>query len=146
MNEKILEMYKFIQDISWYFGNQTFGNECCEDLSLVEYMVLKNVYEFENMTVQQIGVKLNITKSGVSKIIDRLEDKKYVSKIKSLEDGRVCCIKITDNGVQAIEKIFTEYTNYLTDAVKHLNEDTISKLKENLENLYLAIEKKGYIK
>lgn len=146
MNEKILEMYKFIQNISWYFGNQTFGNECCENLSLVEYMVLKNVYELGNMTVQQLGVKLNITKSGVSKIIDRLEDKKYVSRIRSLEDGRVCCINITDNGIKSIEKIFIEYTNYLMDAIKHLNEDTISKLKENLKDLYLAIAKKGYIK
>lgn len=30
-----------IQDLSWYFGNQGFDGEFCEDLSLVEYMTLK---------------------------------------------------------------------------------------------------------
>lgn len=146
MDNKILKIYTLMQDISWYFGNQAFDNDCCENLSLVEYMVLKTVCEFEDITVQQLGIKLNITKSGISKIIDRLEDKKYVLRKKSAEDGRVCCIHATNIGLNIFKKISIEYSNYVMNAVKDLDEKSISELKQNLEILYKAIQQKGYIK
>ena len=71
MNKNISGVYALIQELSWYFGNQGFNGECCEDLSLVEFMALKKVYEHDNITIQEIGKALNFTKSGASKIIDR---------------------------------------------------------------------------
>jgi len=41
MNKNIPEIYKLIQELSWYFGNQGFNGECCGDLSLVEFMAVK---------------------------------------------------------------------------------------------------------
>lgn len=59
MNKNISDIYNLIQELSWYFGNQGFGGECCEDLSLVEFMAVKKVHEKDYITIQEIRNVLN---------------------------------------------------------------------------------------
>ncbi|WP_213819036.1 MarR family winged helix-turn-helix transcriptional regulator [Garciella nitratireducens] len=146
MDSNITEIYSLIQDLSWYFGNQGFDGECYEDLSLVEYMALKKVCGTKNITIQDIGVALNITKSGVSKVIDRLEEKNYVLRERSSEDGRVCCVQPTKRGLNAVKKISDQYSKYLMEALDSVQQDLLSNIKDVLELLYSSIREKGYIK
>jgi len=146
MDSNISEIYSLIQDLSWYFGNQGFDGECCEDLSLVEYMALKKVCGTKDITIQDIGVALNITKSGVSKVIDRLEEKNYVLRERSSEDGRVCCVQQTEKGLNAVKKISDRYSEYLMEALDSTQQDSLANIKGILELLYSSIREKGYIK
>jgi DNA-binding MarR family transcriptional regulator len=145
MNKNISDIYNLIQELSWYFGNQGFNGECCEDLSLVEFMALKNVHDKNNSTIQEIGNALNITKSGVSKIIDRLENKEYVLREQSLIDGRVCCVKITGKGIEAITNIVGHYTDYVGEMLKDFEPDAVDNVKNVLEVLITSVRKKGFI-
>lgn len=146
MNKNISEIYNLIQDLSWYFGNQGFDGECCEDLSLVEYMALKKVCGSQDITIQQIGATLNITKSGVSKVIDRLEEKNYVLREQSSKDGRVCCVAPTEKGVNAVKKISDRYSEYLMEVLDSVEHDSLVNIRDVMELLSKAIQKKGYIK
>lgn len=146
MDSNISEIYSLIQDLSWYFGNQGFDGECCEDLSLVEYMALKKVCGTKDITIREIGVALNITKSGVSKVVNRLEEKNYVLREQSSEDGRVCCVKPTEKGLNAVKKISDRYSEYLMEALDSTQQDSLANIKDILELLYSSIREKGYIK
>jgi len=146
MDSNISEIYSLIQDLSWYFGNQGFDGECCEDLSLVEYMALKKVCAIKNITIQEIGAALNITKSGVSKVIDRLEEKDYILREQSSEDGRVCCVKPTEKGLNAVKKISDRYSEYLMEVLDSIEKDLLVNIRDVMELLYKAIREKGYIK
>lgn len=145
MDKNIPEIYNLIQDLSWYFGNQGFDNECCEDLSLAEYMALKKVCENKNITILEIGAALNITKSGISKIIDRLEKKKYVLKRHSANDGRVCCVQPTEKGADAINKISNLYSQYLFDALSNEDSPSLENIKKVLKLVLEAVQKKGFL-
>lgn len=145
MNKNIPDVYNLIQELSWYFGNQGFNGECCGDLSLVEFMALKKVYESENITIQEIGNALKFTKSGASKIIDRLENKGYVLREQSSVDGRVCCVTITDKGIEVITKIVERYTDYVGDMLKDLDFKTVDSVKAVLEILVNLARKQGFI-
>ncbi len=145
MDKNIPEIYNLIQDLSWYFGNQGFDSECCEDLSLAEYMALKKVCDNKNITILEIGAALNITKSGISKIIDRLEKKKYVSKEHSAYDGRVCCVVATDKGVNAINKIADRYSQYLLEALSDEDSQSLEDIKKALSLMFDAVQKKGFL-
>lgn len=145
MEKKLTQIYNLIQDLSWYFGNQGFGSECCDDLSLVEYMALKKVCDNKNIPVLEIGVALNITKSGISKIIDRLEKKGYVSKEHSATDGRICCVVPTEKGSEAIARIAQRYSEYLFEALGHVDEKTLDNIQRTLRLLFEAIRNKGYL-
>lgn len=146
MNKKISDIYNLIQELSWYFGNQGFDGSCCGDLSLVEFMALKNVHDKNNSTIQEIGNALNITKSGASKIIDRLEIKDYIVREQSLTDGRVCCVGITDKGTVAIKQIVERYTDYVSTLLKDSETEEVDNIKHVLENLITSVHKQGFIK
>lgn len=146
MNKNISEIYGMIQELSWYFGNQGFNGKCCGDLSLVEFMAVKKVSEKDDITMQDIGIALNVTKSGASKIIDRLENKGYVLRKHSSIDGRVCCVGITDKGACVITEIVESYTDYVGEMFKNLEADAITHVKSGLEVLIASVRKQGFIK
>lgn len=145
MDKNISNVYDLIQELSWYFGNQGFNGECCEDLSLVEFMALKKVHENDNIKIQEIGKALNITKSGASKIIDRLENKGYVLRQQSSIDGRVCCVSTTDKGIEVITKIVKRYTAYVGEMLKDIQTNTVDNIKNVLEVLVTSVRKQGFI-
>lgn len=148
LNEKLEVIFNLIQDISWYFGNQCFNGKCCGNLTLVEFMTLKKIYEAKDNNIQNIGIELNITKSGISKIINKLEKKSYVVKRRSPVDGRVCCVEITEMGCDAIQKISKAYTEYLKEALMDINggEVDVQDIINTLLTLYQVLKKKGYMK
>lgn len=146
MNKNITEIYNLIQDLSWYFGNQGFNGECCGDLSLVEYMAVKKIHDTSDISIQEIGNLLNMTKSGASKIINRLESKGYVEREKSSADGRVCCVAITDKGKDAITKIVEQYTDYVSKMFRGFEPESVDNAKNILEAMLMGARKQGFIK
>ena len=146
MNTNVTDIYNSIQELAWYFGNQGFNGECCGNLSLTEYIALKKVHDKNNSTIQEIGDALNITKSGASKIIDRLENKDYAFRKQSSVDGRVCCVAITGKGIDAITKILELYTDYLGEMLKDFEPNSVDNVKNVLEVLITSVRKQGFIK
>ncbi len=146
MNKRISGIYDSIQELSWYFGNQGFDGECCGDLSLIEFMALKKVNEKNNCAIQEIGSELNVTKSGSTKIIDRLENKGYVRRVQSSTDGRVCCVEISSMGTDVINKIFNHYVDYLSQILMELDLKSIDEISKSLQVLLVLVQKQGFIK
>ncbi|MEN6349385.1 MAG: MarR family transcriptional regulator [Syntrophomonas sp.] len=138
MDKSIPAIYELLQGISWYFGNRGFDGQCCEDLSLTEFMALKTTYD-SNCSLQEIGNVLNFTKSGATRIIDRLENKGYVKRIKSNSDGRICCAPVTEKGEQTVIKIMDKNINDLDKKLRSLEPETLNRIKEALEILLKEI-------
>lgn len=138
MDKSIPAIYELLQGISWYFGNRGFDGQCCEDLSLTEFMALKTTYD-SNCSLQEIGNVLNFTKSGATRIIDRLENKGYVKRIKSNSDGRICCAPVTEKGEQTVIKIMYKNINDLDKKLRSLEPETLNRIKEALEILLKEI-------
>jgi DNA-binding MarR family transcriptional regulator len=145
MNKKIPDICNLVQELSWHFGNHGVNGECCGDLSLVEFMALKKAYENDNYSIQEIGKALNFTKSGATKIIDRLENKGYVTREHSSIDGRVCCVTVTTKGMEVISKIMEKYAAYFEEMLEDFEPEIVDKVKDVLEMLVNATRKQGFI-
>lgn len=145
MEEKIKDIYNLIQELSWYFGSHAFNGECCDGLTLVEFMTLKRVHENENMGVQELANALNVTKSGASKIIDRLENKAYVVRENSVIDGRVCCVVMTVKGREIIESVTERYAAYIKKLLNEFDTNTVETIKNAIELLVGSVQKQGYM-
>lgn len=137
MNRIMFDIYNLIQELSWCFGSQGLGGKYCGDLSFIEFIALKKLCEYDDITVQEMANKLNVTKSGTSKIIDRLENKGYVYRENSPVDGRVCYIRITDKGVNEVSKIIKRYTDYVSEMLKDLDPIVLDHIKKVLELLVI---------
>ncbi|MDD2620610.1 MAG: MarR family transcriptional regulator [Syntrophomonadaceae bacterium] len=146
MKKNIPNIYNYLQEIAWYFGNRGYDGECCEDLSLVEFMALKAAHENNNLSIQEIGSTINYTKSGATRIIDRLENKGYVKRERSFIDGRVCCVPVTDKGTQVISKIIKKDTNYVEELLHDLEPQVVDNIKTALEILSKSLHRQDRIK
>ena len=134
------DIYKLILELSWRFGNHGFNGECCGDLSLVEFMALKKVQENFEITIQELGNEINFTKSGASKIIDRLENKGYVVRMNSPIDGRICCVLTTEKGNETLTGIMDHYTLYLDNVLKGIDSTKVDQIRETLIMLVDALQ------
>lgn len=141
MNDNILDIYSLLQELAWRFGNRGFDGQCCEDLSLVEFMALKTIYEKKNTSIQDIGVALNFSKSGATRIVDRLENKGYLVRQRSPVDGRICCVNITDQGFDAIARITDKNANDLAEALSELEPEKIEQIRDSLLILTRSIQR-----
>jgi DNA-binding MarR family transcriptional regulator len=141
MNDNILDIYRLLQELAWHFGNRGFDGQCCEDLSLVEFMALKTIYEKKDTSIQDIGVALNFSKSGATRIVDRLENKGYLVRQRSPVDGRICCVNITEDGSEAIGRITDKNASDLGEALSDLEPEKIDQIREALQILANAIKR-----
>lgn len=141
MSNQIMEIYHSLQEIAWQFGSRGINGECCEDLSFIEFMALKRIIEIDEISVQEVGNQLNITKSGATKIINRLEKKGYVSKNTSAADGRVCCLHPTDNGTQIMNRIISKNTLYLKKIFNQMDLNTITEIEAALKTFNDSMHK-----
>lgn len=141
MNRSIPAIFDSLLEIAWRFGNKGINDECCGDLSLVEFMALKKVENNKDISIQEIGGALNFTKSGATRIIDRLESKGYVRRTRSPLDGRVCCIPLTAKGTEALDTIRERYITYLEEVLKDLEPPMVDKINDVLRVLLEAVSK-----
>jgi MarR family transcriptional regulator, organic hydroperoxide resistance regulator len=92
-----------------HFGVKLLG-DCCSDLSLVEFLALDSICKPGDCAVQDVGEKLGFTKSGATRLVDRLEKKGWVLKERSMLDGRVCCISLTNEGNKIYKKVLESFS------------------------------------
>ncbi|MDD2353211.1 MAG: winged helix DNA-binding protein [Atribacterota bacterium] len=146
MNKSIAAICSLLEKTAWHFGNHGISEKCCGDLSFTEYIALKIVYKNDQSTIQFIGHALNFTKSGATKIINRLEWKGYVIRKNSLRDGRFCCVSITDKGIAVISRIIENQTIQLENRLKHLTPEKKEDIKITLEILVNALQEHKSLK
>lgn len=115
------------------------NGECCEDISMPEFMALDKISNTQNCPVRDIGIALGFTKSGATRIVNRLESKGYVRKKTSSEDARVCCVIITREGEKVIQNADTKYKEKLEDLVSKMPESQRSRTKELLNSMAQAL-------
>ena len=106
----ISEISRALIDIAWHFGPKGLNGECCSDLSMPEFLALDKIATTEHCPVQDIGLALGFTKSGATRIVNRLEKKGYVQKKKSYDDGRICCVEITQPGKKILDAAENRYS------------------------------------
>ena len=87
-----------IREITWNFGARGLKGECCGDLSQPEYRALCLASEHQKCSMQDIARDLGFTKGGATRVVNRLEEKGYIKRQRSPEDGRVCCVGVTPKG------------------------------------------------
>lgn len=90
-------------EIAWQFSARGVDGACCGELSLAEFRALQTAAQYPDCSVQQIGKLLDFTKSGATRIVNRLEKQKLVSKVRSAADGRVCCVQPTEHGLNLLQ-------------------------------------------
>lgn len=136
---KISEVSRSLIEIAWYFGPRGLNGECCEDISMPEFIALDKVSNTADCPVQEIGQALGFTKSGATRIVNRLEKKGYVRKMTSPDDARICCVVITAKGERVIKDADARYLEKLNQLLTKMPDNYKKQTEELLNSMARAL-------
>jgi len=136
---KISDLSRSLIEIAWHFGPKGLNGECCEDISMPEFIALDKISNTRYCPVQEIGQRLGFTKSGATRIVNRLEKKGYVHKMTSSDDARVCCVVITTSGEKVIKDADERYLEKLNQLLMKMPENIRQKTEELFKSMARAL-------
>ena len=89
--------------------------------------------------MQDVGIKLGFTKSGATRLVDRLEKKGWVIKERSMLDGRVCCISLTNKGNKMYLKVLESFSEQINRLLEGYGEPETKLIVQALNRLAIKI-------
>jgi len=110
------------------------------DLTLSQNRVIKNLAENGSLSSADLSRKLLVSPSNITGIIDRLEKKKLVQRIRKKEDRRVNLIRLTPEGEKIGQYLPDPYEKKIGANLKQLNPDQIHELSMAVKQIISLIE------
>lgn len=71
-------------------------------LTIPQVMVLRAIYSLGDVTVKRISDDVSLSQATVTTILNRLEDKKLVERVRSTLDKRVVNARLTESGQEVL--------------------------------------------
>ena len=105
------------------------------NLNLTEFAVLELLYHKGEQPIQVIGKKVLIASSSITYVVDKLEQKGFVSRQSCAKDRRVTYAALTDLGKQQIEDIFPAHEQKIGQIFDVLSEQELKTLTELLKRV-----------
>ena len=99
-----------------------------EGVTTTEFGVLEHLYHKGKQPVQNIAEKILVTSGTITYIIDKLEKRGLVERIRCVEDKRVFYVTLTPEGENLISGVFKRHE----DMLERLFSDLTLEQKENI--------------
>ena len=101
-----------------------------------QYAVLRLIGGSESggMAMNEIGRKMIVTYANITTIVDNLEKRNYVKRVRNLADRRVIEVRLTAVGSKLFKNIFYAHRKEIAKLMKILN-------AQELDNLILYTSK-----
>lgn len=104
---------------------------------------LSLIQKSPGLGVGDIAVGMDIHQSTASNLVKVLLKKELVTMTKSDGDKRAVELRVTPEGKKALKKIPGPFEGVLPDALRQLDEATLSNLNRDLEKLVLLLATDG---
>lgn len=102
-------------------------------LTYTQYIAMLVVWEYEKITVKEMGQKLHLDSGTLTPVLKKLLSMELVDKYRDKDDDRVVIVEVTEKGrkmkdeiIEVPEKMYCKLGNNIEDAVE---------LKRLLDNL-----------
>ena len=101
-----------------------------QHLDLLSQLV---IYE-ESMTPMTLSKIMGVNKTIISRIIDKLAEEGYITKIKDQNDKRSYAVEISDKGRGELDRIYKCYLSPIYELRRKLGDEEFLKLIGLIEN------------
>ncbi len=140
-NNTSFEIWRLITSIyrKWY--REVEKRLTNNGLSIMEYRILKRLLENGPQPMVKLAESNMITQGWVTSLVDRLELKGYVERIRSNTDRRVVNIAATRKGTEFYRKIMELHEEFISRTLSFMGhsdmvalKDLLGKIEEHLLN------------
>lgn len=74
------------------------------DLTYTQYLVMMALWEYGELSVGELGERLLLDSGTLTPMLKKMEDKGYVTRVRSSVDERRVNVQLTEKGMQLKEK------------------------------------------
>ncbi|OYD09956.1 MarR family winged helix-turn-helix transcriptional regulator [Paludifilum halophilum] len=143
-NEKDLSLKSFIVLSR---ANHAVEEKIREDirkhgLNTTEFAVLELLHHKGDQPIQRIGKKILLSSGSITYVVDKLEEKQLLKRIRCPEDRRVIYAGITDKGKDLMNDIFPKHKEAIQSIFGELNDSEKKTLISLLKKLGLSLKNK----
>lgn len=110
-----------------------------EGLTPPQFVTLQWVLDKEGITISELASKMFLAFSTTTDLIDRMENKGLVKRIKDEQDKRVVRIHLQEKGEKTIYNVIKKRQIFLNDKLEELSDPEIDNLQHGLTSLYNLI-------
>ena len=107
------------------------------DITVDQWLVLKTLSENQHLSQNQVAEMVFKDMASITRIIEILTQKDYVTRELDLKDRRKFKLKISNKGKKIIQSIYPIVQDYRKQALKGLNSSDVNALKTQLEKIIL---------
>jgi MarR family transcriptional regulator, 2-MHQ and catechol-resistance regulon repressor len=104
-------------------------------LSITEFSVLEVLYQKGKQTIQQIGNCILISSGSMTYVIDKLEQRGFLSRNACPDDRRVIHVILTDDGNEMMNEIMPKYHEFVHHMFDSLDSDEAETLVKLLKKV-----------
>lgn len=113
------------------------------EISPILFRALREIYFNTDITSSVLAKRLSITVPNTSRCLKQLSDLGYVIKVKDKNDRRVTHIKLTDNGLELVEKSTSLVDDLILKKLSVLQLDELVELSEAFSTVTKLLNKIG---
>ncbi|MBI2792943.1 MAG: MarR family transcriptional regulator [Gammaproteobacteria bacterium] len=113
------------------------------DITVPQIICLYEIFEKGAMTLSVLSKSIHLTSSTLVGIIDRLEEKKLVTRMRDVVDRRAIFIDITEKGRDFVKNVPQLMHNRLYGSLSSLSESEQIIIANSLELLVHILEEKN---
>ena len=100
-----------------------------------QLLVLQNIGAQPNIMVRQIADNINLSPATVTSILDRLEARGLVNRVRSTEDKRKVAISLTDSGQASLEAAPLPFQEHFTNRFRQLEDWEQSQMVATMQRI-----------
>ncbi|TMS99527.1 winged helix-turn-helix transcriptional regulator [Apilactobacillus kunkeei] len=113
------------------------------EISWAEARILMDVGYMKNPTPMKIAINLDLDKSYVSRVINKLNNLKYIEKKDTKKDKRTKLIYLTNTGKQVVEQLNINSDKQIQLIIDNLSNEEQESFYQSINTLNQLLEKGG---
>ncbi len=104
-------------------------------LNITEFAVLELLYNKGDQPIQRIRERVLIASSSISYVVDKLEEKGCVTRIRNQQDKRIINASLTQQGRHIMDEIFPKHAETIQSTFSILTDEELQTLQNTLKKL-----------
>jgi len=129
------EMANLFKSIQKTYNHYVLSHVGCYNFTVPQFAVLHELYHHPEITLTELSERVDLSKSTVSGIVDRLVARGVVKKVKVNEDRRIVRISLMKEVSAVQEKLDAIRKNYLTELLENINVSDLERMLFGLKQL-----------
>ena len=151
-NDKTVEQARFIASVGRKLKDHIFSIQSGlhngrassqgEELSMAQVQMLMTLQSCGASTISNLAEQLNVSPPSASCMVDRLEDKGFLHRERSLQDRRKVVVHLSEQAASQAERMEGAVLAAFLDLVEQVGPETAEKWCEVLERVEQVLTNK----